>query len=121
LASKGREVTIVEMRDEIAHDSVTHIKYYLLERLHKQKVRMITNTNVIAFDTASVIVEDPTGRKKLQGFDSVIVAMGLVSPKPLANELEGNFEKVFIIGDAATPGRIMDAVMDACNVCSKVL
>jgi len=37
LASKGRKVTVVEMLEEIAADSVMHVRHYLIERLLTQK------------------------------------------------------------------------------------
>lgn len=116
LASRGKEVTLVEMREEIAYDSVAHIKHCLIERLSTQKVKILTNTKVMAFDGESVIVEDRNGRKKLSGYDNLVMAMGLKSSQTLASQLEGKVKKVFVIGDANAPREIMDAVQEAYKI-----
>lgn len=110
LASQGKEVTLVEMQEEIAYDSVAHLKHYLLERLGTQKVEILTRTKVVAFDTGSVIVEDPKGRRKLSGYDHLIIAMGSKSSPMLDSGLRGKVEKILVIGDARIPAEIIDAV-----------
>lgn len=121
LASRGKEVTVVEMREEIAYDAVAHLKYCLLERLSTQKVKILTHTKVVAFDKDSVIVEDPGGRKELRGYDSLVIAMGLKSSETLASHLRGKVKRIFVIGDAHAPREIMDAVQEAYEISLNLL
>ena len=120
LASQGKEVTLVEMREEIAHDSVAHLKHYLRERLRNQEDEILTRTKVVAFDTDSVIVEDPKGTRKLGGYDHLVIAMGSKSSPLADSQLAGKVEKTWVIGDARVPGEIMDAVQAGYDLYSQM-
>jgi len=61
---------------------------------------------VVAFDVGSVIVEDSSGRKKLDGYDNIVMAMGLVSTDGLASELGGKVKKILVVGDAVALGEL---------------
>jgi len=121
LASRGKEVTVVEMREEVAYDAVAHLKYCLLERLSAQKVKILTHTKVVAFDKDSVIVEDPGGRKELSGYDNLVIAMGLKSSDTLASRHKGKVKRIFVIGDAHAPREIIDAVQEAYEISMNLL
>jgi NADH dehydrogenase FAD-containing subunit len=108
------------MREEIAHDSVTHLKHYLLERLGNRKVEILTRTKVVAFDTDSVIVEDRRGRRKLCGYDHLVVAMGSKSSPLADSQFGGKVEKILVIGDARIPGEIIDAVRAGYDLSSQM-
>ena len=76
LSEKGKEVTLVEMREGIALDLVGHLQYFLNMRLKEKNVRILTSTKVLRFEPSGVWVEDPKGTRKLGGFDSVVAAVG---------------------------------------------
>jgi hypothetical protein len=43
--------------------------------------------------------------EKLQGFDTIILAMGVKSYNPLEKEIKDKVAEVFVVGDAAKPGK----------------
>ncbi|MCC8027601.1 MAG: NAD(P)/FAD-dependent oxidoreductase [Clostridium sp.] len=111
LGKQMKEVTIVEMREEIAFDAVIHLKHDLLERLKKYGVRILTGTKVIGFTKDGVRVEQAGCEKMLSGYDNVVLAMGLTPDCEMLNEtLQDKAEKVLCIGDAVRPRQIIDAM-----------
>ncbi len=63
LAEKGREVVIVEMLDDIATDMPVRSKLLLAERLSRQGVKVLTNTEMVEVSERSVDLIDGKGRK----------------------------------------------------------
>ena len=88
LSEKGKEVTLVEMREGLALDLVRHLQYFLNKRLKEKKVRVLTSTKVLRFDQSGVWVEDSKGTRKLDGFDSMVTAIG-ARPDNELNLLQG--------------------------------
>lgn len=50
-----------------------------------------------------------TGEKSHIGCDAVVLSLGARSVNGLYKELQGKYERLYIIGDAAAAGRIADA------------
>lgn len=112
-SEKGKEVTVVEMLDGIALDLVGHLQHFLNVRLKEKGVRILTGAKATRFEKNGLWVETREGMKKLEGFDSVIIAMGSVSNNNLAQALEGKVEELYVIGDASKPREVMEALLEA--------
>jgi pyruvate/2-oxoglutarate dehydrogenase complex dihydrolipoamide dehydrogenase (E3) component len=113
LSDMGRKVTIVEMLDGIATDLVNHLQHYLLKRLNQKNVTMITSTKVKSLGRGFAMVEDASGFKKLDGFDSIVLALGSASDDRVFKEMKGKLAELHVIGDAVQPREIVDAVYEA--------
>ena len=114
LSEKGKTVTIVEMLDAIASDLVVHLQHYLLNRLQEKQVAIMTQTRVQEIGKDYAIVEDSSGTRRLEGFDTIVMAIGAESPNNTIYEnLKGKIEELYVIGDAAQPREIIDAVFEA--------
>lgn len=112
LAGYGREVTIVEMAPAIISDAVAHVQHDLGLRLKKNFVKVFTGTKVLEFKNNSVVAELPDGEEEqLDGYDSIVLAMGLV---PRTNQmmeiLSGRKEKIIKVGDSNRPRGLADAL-----------
>jgi 2,4-dienoyl-CoA reductase-like NADH-dependent reductase (Old Yellow Enzyme family)/thioredoxin reductase len=113
LSDMGKRVTIVEMLDGIATDLVNHLQHYLLKRLNQKNVTMITSTKVKSLGRGFAMVEDASGFKKLDGFDSIVLALGSASDDRVFKEMKGKLAELHVIGDAVQPREIVDAVYEA--------
>jgi pyruvate/2-oxoglutarate dehydrogenase complex dihydrolipoamide dehydrogenase (E3) component len=113
LSEKGKEVTLVEMREGIALDLVGHLQYFLNLRLKEKNVRILTSTEVLRFEPSGVWVEDSQGTRNLGGFDSVVAAIGGKSDNDLAPALREKVPEFFVVGDAAQPREILEALLEA--------
>ena len=48
--------------------------------------------------------------------DTVVLAVGMDANEALSQELQGQGKKVYVVGDAAQPRKIIDAVYDGARV-----
>ncbi|MDO5109598.1 MAG: NAD(P)/FAD-dependent oxidoreductase [Erysipelotrichaceae bacterium] len=97
-------VAIVEMLPEIVPTLYLTVRNAMLKRIKEEEIEVYTNTKVLEFVEGGVIAEKDGEQLKLDGFDTVILALGSKPYVPF--ETEGLAEKVCVIGDA-------DAVKDA--------
>lgn len=110
MAEHGYEVTVIEMREEIAMDDHPATQKLLLERLEAGGVRMITSATVKTVYPDGVDYEKDGRLESLKGFDSIILAFGTRSDQALVKELAGIPAEVQVIGDAAKAGNAVEAI-----------
>jgi len=120
LSENGAEVTLVEMREGIALDLVAHLQYFLNKRLKEKEVQMLLLTKAIRFEKDGLWVEDPQGKRKLDGFDSMVIALGSVPSDDLVESLKGKVPAVYVVGDASKPREVMEALLEAEEVALKI-
>jgi 2,4-dienoyl-CoA reductase-like NADH-dependent reductase (Old Yellow Enzyme family)/thioredoxin reductase len=120
LSEKGKEVILVEMREGIALDLVGHLQHFLNKRLKEKKVRVLTSTKVLRGEPSGVWVEDPDGQKKLEGLDAIVAAVGAKPNNELARSLKGKGPEIFVVGDAAQPREVLEALLEAEEMAMKI-
>jgi len=113
LSEMGKEVTLVEMLEEIAADLVNHLKHYLTLRLAQKGVKILTSTRVKELGRGEVVVEDASGSRRLTGFEAVILAVGARPDDRVARSLEGKVAELRVIGDAVRAREALEAVYEA--------
>jgi 2,4-dienoyl-CoA reductase-like NADH-dependent reductase (Old Yellow Enzyme family)/thioredoxin reductase len=116
----GKEVTLVEMLEEIASDLVTHLKHYLSERLAEKRVTILTSTEVKELGKGYALVEDVSGTRKIGGFDTIFLAVGSKPDDRIAKSLEGKVPELYVIGDASEPREALEAVYEGEEVALKI-
>ena len=115
LAQLGKDVTIVEMLRHTAQDISPGARYFLRRRLRERNVKMLTSTPVKAITDVGVVVSSDGEERTLEPVDTVVLATGARS----VNDLEAVKElvpEVYVIGDAASPGKMLQAVQQAAEV-----
>lgn len=121
LSEAGKKVTLVEMLEDIASDLVTHLQYYLKQRLNKKGVVVLTTTRVKALGKGYAMIEDASGARKLDGFDTIVLALGSEkSNDSIYKNLEGKISELYVIGDARRPREIVDAVYEGEEIAIKL-
>jgi hypothetical protein len=65
-------------------------------------------------------VEDSEGKKKLEGFDSIVVALGSTPNNELAESIRDRVSELYVIGDASKPREVMEAVLEGEEVALKI-
>jgi 2,4-dienoyl-CoA reductase-like NADH-dependent reductase (Old Yellow Enzyme family)/thioredoxin reductase len=121
IAERGSRVSIIESKSSIVFDCQGYVRKYLLERLRSNGVVCTVSANVIEFLENGVIYETTTSKngiytssvKTLDGFDSVVLAMGSVSYNPLYNEINYAVAETHVIGDAFIVGKAITAISNA--------
>jgi 2,4-dienoyl-CoA reductase-like NADH-dependent reductase (Old Yellow Enzyme family)/thioredoxin reductase len=120
LSENGKEVTLVEMREGIALDLVGHLQHFLNTRLKAKSIQILTSTKAIRFEKKALWVEDSEGKKKLEGFDSIVVALGSAPNNELAESIRDRVSELYVIGDASKPREVMEAVLEGEEVALKI-
>jgi len=113
IAERGKEVTILEMRDRIAFDMEPNFRQMLIERLENLKVKMVPQTQVEEV-TAKAVRGKNLIDQKIREFpaDMVLAALGAEpNPFPVADILKQGI-KLHRVGDAREIHGIAEAVRD---------
>jgi NADH dehydrogenase FAD-containing subunit len=116
----GKEVTLIEMLEEIASDLVTHLKYYLSQRLSEKGVTILLSTKVKEIGKDYALVEDASGTRKIEGFDAIVLAVGSKSDDCIAKELADKVPVLYVIGDAFKPREALEAVHEGEEIALKI-
>ena len=111
---------MVEMLEEIASDLVVHLKHYLSKRLAEKGVTILTSTTVKELGKGYALVEDASGTRKIDGFDTIVLAVGSKPDNRVAKNLEGKVPELHVIGDASEPREALEAVYEGEEIALKV-
>ncbi len=114
LAASGKEVTIIEMRDELAPDSYRLHRVMLMEEL-KAHTKTYTGYRCSAITAEGVLATAADGTEKLFPADTVIYAMGMRANSNVAasiQEMAGDIPFASI-GDCVKAGKIIEAMTGA--------
>jgi len=121
LSEKSKKVTLVEMMEDIALDLVNHLQYYLKQRLNEKGVTILTSTRVVELGKGYAMVEGAPDIKRLDGFDSIVLAIGSEAPNDtIYKNIQGKVDEVYAIGDAKQPRAIVDAVYEGEAISIKI-
>lgn len=113
LAEQGANVTIIEAMPEIALDDDLITRLAVLEIFRKLDVKIITSAQIEAFDSKGALIRTEGGAQKHVEADRIVIALGTSSYNPFAGSGEETFDDCRLIGDAAVPGKIEDAITSA--------
>jgi pyruvate/2-oxoglutarate dehydrogenase complex dihydrolipoamide dehydrogenase (E3) component len=120
VSEMGKEVTLVEMLEEIASDLAVHMQHYLRQRLAEKGVTILTSTKVKELGKGYALVEDASGTKKIGEFDAIIVAVGSVKNDRIAHALEGKIPELYVIGDASEPREALEALYEGEEIAMRI-
>jgi pyruvate/2-oxoglutarate dehydrogenase complex dihydrolipoamide dehydrogenase (E3) component len=115
LAERGKNVTIFEMKDDIAQELTCSRRVFLLERLKDKNVKTVTDAQVTKIDGGSISVIKNGEQKTYEGFEAVISAPGRKSDTNLTaleDDIKALGIKVYTIGDACKPSFALEAIYD---------
>ncbi len=110
LAGQGREVTLLEMRSEIALDLEPRARMALLSLLKRGKVEVLEGWKLEKIDNGGVVVADEDQNRKMIEGDTLILATGFTPNQDLIKPLRERFSEIHIIGDCLKPRKIYQAI-----------
>lgn len=119
LVENKNKVTIVEMASSIAPNTWFQHTDDVLPKLDKFGTKYITSHKLNSIDEKGITIQPVKigknkkpvciGDAKHYDFDAVILSLGARPVNALAQEFEGKFDNLYVIGDAKRIGRIADA------------
>lgn len=120
LTENGKEVTIIEMLDEIAKDIGFSRKSFLMEHLIKHAVKIYTGSKCLEIKESSVVIENKGNIEEINEIESVVVAAGVKPNNNIAGYLEENNIEYYVIGDALKARKALDAIREAAEIARKI-
>ena len=115
LAQNGKDVTVVEMLDDIARDANRRLKMALGIEFRKYNVKVVTNTKGKAVTEEGLLCEGPDGKEVLYKADTVICAVGQKALTSVVDKLRGTVPEFYDIGDCVKPQKVTEAVRAGYN------
>jgi len=106
-----RKVTVIDFLDKMATNVGRTSKWSLMKSLKLGEVVLKTQTKLLEVTDDSVIVETPDGKQTIPA-DTVIMAVGAAPVNKLSEEIKEEGIEVIVIGDAAQPRNLGDAVRE---------
>jgi 2,4-dienoyl-CoA reductase-like NADH-dependent reductase (Old Yellow Enzyme family)/thioredoxin reductase len=110
LAMEGKEVTIIEMLDQLAPTALLDNRNPLMFRLDDYRVKQMTGTKIIEFVKGGVKVMSPDKKESIVEADTVIHAFGMKANRTLADDICTKYPTSAIIGDCNTVAQVGGAV-----------
>lgn len=113
LASKGNNVTVVEMLKQIGPDVYDVVLYDIITRLKKLNVNLMPSSKFVGYGENGAIIQNTYNNKKsVIKADHIVLALGVkgLEEDPFVQELYKNFNIVRLLGDTRGAGKIYDAV-----------
>jgi 2,4-dienoyl-CoA reductase-like NADH-dependent reductase (Old Yellow Enzyme family)/thioredoxin reductase len=114
------DVTLIEMLPEIAQDVPLYVRDFLMQRLRDYGVKIETETSVVKFLDDGALVNKNGNKIRLEGFDTIVLALGTKSVNNLKDQLEKTVSELYVIGDALAPRQAIDAIEEGARVALKL-
>lgn len=110
LAMQGHEVTLLEMRDDVAMDLNMINRFSLMNELNKYRVNIVTGLTCSEIGDGKLTGTYKDGKTAEFTFDKVVAATGTRKINEIGEAVEREFPETYIIGDCVNIGKIADAV-----------
>lgn len=115
-----KQVTIVEMLDDIGIDVGLLPRMSLMERLAGHGVKKLVKTTAKEItDDGAKVVRDGV-EETIRGMDNIILAVGARPVNELAEKIKGKVPEVYVIGDAKKPRKAFHAIAEGAEVALKI-
>ena len=109
LAMEGRDVTIIEMLDQLCPNAILDNRNPLMFRLRDNNVKAMTSTRIKEVKEGAVIAEGPDGEVKVEA-DCIIAAFGTRSNSEYVDALCEKYPTTLVVGDCVKVGQVAEAV-----------
>ncbi|MDR1651377.1 MAG: FAD-dependent oxidoreductase [Synergistaceae bacterium] len=109
MAWGGRDVSIVEMKPELAKDAPFIYWKHLLTKLN-ESVRSYCSAKVLSIEENGVKIVDGGGEERLLEADTVLIAAGMRAASEKFDGWRGLAEDVIVTGDCRCSSKILEAM-----------
>lgn len=105
----GKDVTVVEMKDDWAADAYFMHKNAMNIYIRNSGIKIHTDTTAKAVTEEGLLCETKDGELLLEA-DTILLAAGMKVDQEFVNSFYNTADRVFMIGDCVKPGRVVEAV-----------
>ena len=110
-----KKVTVVEMLNRLGQDLGRSTRWTIMQDLWRLSIKTMTHTQAKEITDLGLIV-DRAGQEDLIRGDTVVVATGAKAVNALYKKLQGRASEIYLIGDAKTPRKALEAVAEGLAV-----
>ncbi|MFC1919227.1 FAD-dependent oxidoreductase [Chloroflexota bacterium] len=116
LHNQKKHVVIVEMLPQIASDVKSGIERgILLQWLQETDIEVKVNCQAIEITEQGLMVNSPEGNSLIPA-DTIVTAVGAIPNDDIVAEMRKRFGDIHVIGDAAGPRKIVDAIREGHDI-----
>jgi len=112
LVDQGKNVTVIEMLEEILADMSPVLKGGLLNRISKSPIKVFTCEKVMEIKDHVVI----TDKQTIDKVDTIILSVGYKANNSLITQLQESNVDFKVIGDAIKPRKIYNAIKEGFEI-----
>ncbi|HYE68139.1 MAG TPA: FAD-dependent oxidoreductase, partial [Anaerovoracaceae bacterium] len=116
LAKQKKEVTVVEMLDDVGKDMGFIRKVVTSQHIGNAGIRIITNAKCTEIGNSEVQIEKDGKLETLTNIDSVVIAVGSKPYNQLEEYLKDTNLFYCVIGDAKSARKALDAIREAAEI-----
>lgn len=111
LAMEGKNVTIVEMQEQIGKDVFFINAKSLFDKLAEYNVKQMPGHKVLSFEENGLIAEGPDGKEVFIEAETIINALGMKPNTAIAKEIDAKYHnKTTCVGDCVKIGKVGTAI-----------
>ena len=110
-----KKITVLEMLNKIGQDIGPSTRWIILQDLARLGVRTLTKSSAKEINPQGVVI-DRGGREELIAGDTVVLATGAKSVSSLADQIKNRVPEIYVIGDAKSPRKALEAVAEGLSV-----
>lgn len=100
LSEQGCNVALLEARSDIAVDGEAIAVEHLKNRLAKKHVKIYTSAMIEKVMSDTILFSKNEEKIKIDGLDTIICATGVKSNQAFVQQVQKEFDHVYVIGDA---------------------
>ncbi len=113
LASQGCHVALVEMLSDIGTGAGLPDKLDIVKRMKKEDIEIFTDHRLLEVKNSAILVEDMKAKRTSEiKVDRVVLSTGMRPNCALYDQLYGQLDNLFLLGDAVSPRRIGNAIQE---------
>jgi len=112
LASRGKQVTIVEVGKRVGEDVIATFKWRHAAWVRELEIQTLMNARAKEITEQGVKVEEKDGAERLVPADTVIIAIPRKARQQLLSDLEFVCDELYVVGDAVKPRSMHNAIRE---------
>jgi 2,4-dienoyl-CoA reductase (NADPH2) len=116
MAQRGRDVVVVEQLKRAGADMGGTVRWHLMNRIREQSIQIVTSARVKEIRPGGVVVVRDDSEETWSPFDTIVVACGVKPRDGLSTGIGDKVAEVYVIGDAATPRRGLEAIREGSEI-----
>lgn len=121
LLTRGKKVTIIEMRRMLGIGLVAHPRFHVSERLKNGGASILLSSKVVEVGPGFLVINKRReGNQKLEGFDNIVMASIHKPNMELQEALNGSIKELYVVGDACEGRTALEAVAEGAEAALKL-